>query len=284
MYTIDMKENKVILKVNKEFNGFDLMDYFLSYHINKSVINNLINNKKIKINNEIIKHNKYNLTCNDEIEILFEVEDIKPYKKEVFVIYEDEHIIVVNKQANILVHEDGNTTDTLTNAVSYYLTQNKKCGYAYPIHRLDYETTGIVIFAKNRLALSFLSVSIENYEVKKEYVCLCDGLFSKLEGIINNPIGKDRHSNKQIVTKSGKSAETKYKVINNGKVSKVSVLIKQGRKHQIRVHMASINHPVVGDKIYGNNSVDGLKLHFRKIEFVHPYTRETMTIECKENF
>ena len=174
------------------------------------------------------------------------------YKKNIEILYEDSFIIVVNKPTNILVHSDGLSKETMTNAVNWYFMKKKELCCAYPIHRLDYETTGILIFAKNRLALSYLSVAIESHEVKKEYVCLCRGSFNKLEGEINSSIGKDRHSNKQIVSKTGKPANSKYKVIKNGKISKVKVQIDHGRKHQIRLQCSNKGFPILNDSLYGS--------------------------------
>ena len=284
MYNIYMKESKVILKIKQQDEKQSLFDYLLSYKVNKSFVNHLLNLKKIKLNGSNIIDKNYDIIEGDIIELNIEIEEIEPYAFDIKVIYEDSHIIIVDKPANILVHSDGNTNNTLTNAVKHYLNKKNEICNAYPIHRLDYETTGIVIFAKNKLMLSYLSVSIEKHELLKKYICLCQNPFSSKQGVINSPIAKDRHSNKQIVVKTGKEAESIYKVIKNGKISKVEVQIKHGRKHQIRVHMASIGHPIVGDKIYGNNQKESLKLHFWYVEFIHPYTKEKMMVKCKEKF
>ena len=284
MYNIYMKESKVILKIKQQDEKQSLFDYLLSYKVNKSFVNHLLNLKKIKLNGSNIIDKNYDIVEGDIIELNIEIEEIEPYAFDIKVIYEDSHIIIVDKPANILVHSDGNTNNTLTNAVKHYLNKKNEICNAYPIHRLDYETTGIVIFAKNKLMLSYLSVSIENHELLKKYICLCQNPFSSKQGVINSPIAKDRHSNKQIVVKTGKEAESIYKVIKNGKISKVEVQIKHGRKHQIRVHMASVGHPIVGDKMYGNNQKESLKLHFWYVEFIHPYTKEKMIVKCKEKF
>lgn len=279
-----MKEKELILIIEKEFEGKTLLEYLLTFRINKSYINNLISSKKVILNSVTIKNGNMLIKEGDKIIIMFPIEETTLYNFEIDVIYEDDWIIVVNKPANILVHTDGLTNNTLTNAVHYYLKKKEELIFAFPIHRLDFETTGIVVFAKNKLALAYLSVAIEQHELNKEYVCLCKDPFQKEKGIIDVPIGKDRHSQKQRVSKTGKEALSTYEVIKNGQISKVKVIIEHGRKHQIRVHMSHIKHPIIGDKLYGIEDNKGLKLHFKKVSFIHPYTRKPIELTCKEDF
>ena len=201
-----------------------------------------------------------------------------------FTKYEDDYILIVNKPHKILVHPDGNTSKTLMNAVHNYLSKKVENTFAYPVHRIDFDTTGIVVFAKDPLTLSFLSTEIENHNLIKKYVCLCYNRFPSLSGKIEKNISKDRHSKKQIISKNGKEAISYYKVLENGSVSKVEVTIIHGRTHQIRVHMQSINHPLLGDKIYGKDDGYDLKLHFKNISFFHPFKGEKIFIECEEQF
>lgn len=273
------------IKVIKYYDNMNLSAFLDSFHLGKKNINSILNSKNIKINDVIVVDSNYVLKKDDIIEIN-EPQKINmiPYKIHLDILYEDDFIIIVNKPKNILIHTDGNTYETLTNAVYNYLKTKKERGFAYPVHRIDYETTGIVLFAKNEMALSFLSVEIENHNVEKEYVCLVHNKFKKTKDIINKPIGRDRHSEKQVVCAGGKSAETSYMVLKNDLISKVKVNIKHGRKHQIRVHMSHINHPIVGDSLYGKDDSEELKLHFKKIKFIHPYTREHKEIICQEDF
>ncbi len=284
MYNIIMREKEVVFKVSNDYNKRSLMEYFFRFKINKTYINQLINSKKIFINDTVVKNGSVEIVKNDIIKVIVPVEDIQPYKYDVSVIYEDDWIMVVKKPARMLVHSDGLTNETLTSAVSYYFLKKKEVCSAYPIHRLDYETTGIVIFAKNKFSLAYLSVAIENHELEKEYVCLCSGKFSKVKGVIALPIGKDRHSNKQIVVSTGKEAKSRYEVIKNGEKSKVKVVIDHGRKHQIRVHLSHINHPIVGDKLYSRDAEGDLMLHFRRVAFIHPYTQKRVEFICEEEF
>ena len=279
-----MRERKIVFEIKKDFDNRKLIDYLLEYKVNKKFLNHIINEKKVILNNLVVKSGNVFLSKGDVITISLPVEDIQPFKYDVNILYEDEWIVAVKKPSNMLVHSDGQTTETLTNAVNYYFEKKKDICSAYPIHRLDYETTGIVVFAKNKFSLAYLSVAIEKHELQKEYVCLCEGFFSKCKGTIFAPIGKDRHSNKQIVISSGKEARSFYEVIENGKISKVKVVIEHGRKHQIRVHLAHIKHPIIGDKLYGNESSKSLKLHFKKVVLTHPYTKKQMEIICEEEF
>ena len=272
------------IKVLKHFENISIADFLLGFHLSKPTIKTLEVNGKILLNGDVVSFD-HKLLDGDKLVINFdEKQNIIPYNYSIEVLYEDEYIVVVNKPSNILIHSDGNTYETLTNAVYNYLKKKTKNAFAYPVHRIDYETTGIVVFAKNKLSLAYFSKEIEEHNILKQYVCLCHGKFKNKEGVISLPISKDRHSNKQIVNAKGKEAESIYKVINfKNNISKVLVEIKHGRRHQIRVHLSSLNHPIVGDKIYGRADGD-LKLHFKKVGFVHPYTKENIVIECGEIF
>lgn len=276
------KEFKYI--ISEKFDNFTIESFFLSFHFGKDKVNSCLFNGKIKLNGKIVDNKAETLQKNDVLTITFLYKENNKYKIVINVVYEDEYIIVVNKPQGILIHTDGNTDNTLTNAVLNYLNEKEEKPYAYPVHRIDYDTTGIVIFAKDPLTLSYLSFEIEKHTFLKEYICLCYGKFEVLEGIINKKIGKNRHNNKQIISKTGKTAISKFKVLENDKVSKVLVEIQHGRKHQIRIHLSSINHPIIGDSLYGKNDKKKLKLHFRRVIFFHPFILKKMEIYCEENF
>mgnify|MGYP000997831752 CR=1 FL=1 len=210
---------------------------------------------------------------------------VKPYNGEVKIVYEDEDLVIVNKPSGLLIHEDGNTFNTLTNRLNFHYQQQ---GIDYPVlpaHRLDYDTSGIVVFAKHFMSLADLSKQFEDQSVKKIYVAMVDNLMTKKEGQITYKIGKDRHSKKQVVTDTGKDASTYYKVINEFEnQSKVEVEIKGGRTHQIRVHMAYIGHTLVGDVLYGKTPNSRLLLHFKKITLRHPRTHKPFSFTIEETF
>lgn len=240
----------------------------------------------IRVNGEIKKlHDR--IKENDIISFKLAPLDgaVKPFNGEVKIVYEDEDVVIVNKPSGLLIHEDGNTFNTLTNRLNFYYQQQ---GFDYPVlpaHRLDYDTSGIVVFAKHFMSLADLSKQFEDQSVKKIYVAVVDHLMPKKEDQITYNIGKDRHSKKQVVTPTGKDASTYYRVINEFEnQSKVEVEIKGGRTHQIRVHMAYIGHPLVGDILYGKTPNSRLLLHFKKITFRHPRTNKPFSFTIEETF
>ncbi len=247
---------KVKLK-NESINSF-----LNRMHLSKKKIYDLKINKKISGN-----FNNFDELLN--CEIIINLDETINYRAEdglLDIIYEDDNYLVVNKKRGIIIHDESNS---LANIVaSYFIKNNIKAEVRYP-SRLDRNTTGVVIFPKNMLIASYLDNLFANDCIKKEYVCLCHNEFKQEKGTINYNISTDRHNNNKMVTTiNGKKAITNYKVIKNGKISYVSVSIKTGRTHQIRVHFSKIGHPILGDDIYGLN--DGkLMLHCRLIEFIN---------------
>jgi len=277
--------NTIDLLVPQLFDQKKLRDYLNYFHLSKSNIYKLELYRQVTSDNIIIKSDDL-LSVGQSISIQYEPElNTIAYQGEIEVLYEDDDLLIVNKPAYLLVHTDGQTIDTLTNRVQYYFQSKDMEFDAYPVHRIDYETSGMIIFAKHFLAQSYFSYLFEAQEIKKMYVCVCRNPFKEKEGIINQPIGKDRHTSKQIISPTGKACETRYQVIEEKEgLTKVLVEIKGGRKHQIRVHLASINHPIVGDKLYGVNDYKRMLLHFKHVEFIHPRTMELFVFTAKEPF
>lgn len=270
--------------VYSNFKFKSLKEMLSFYKLSNDNIKKLIYLKAIKVNEEVINDIEYKLNKKDLVyidELLIKQNHYVPYKYDIKVLYEDNDILLVYKPPFMLVHPDGNTNETLVNAVSYYY-RNQDVIFEH-LHRLDFETSGIVMFSKNILAHSYLVNLFENREIVKRYICLCHGYFNKNTGYIDKAIGKDRHSNnKQIIFSGGKAAFTKYEVLENGKISKLAVEIKGGRKHQIRVHLAHINHPIAGDKLYGiKDNFESLCLEFVYIKFIHPRTLESFEYELE---
>ena len=267
------------LRVNKLYSNLTIKDLLKEYHVGRGKIEELRVNKSIKLNGSIVNLE----TKIKENDILsFQVEEklnFTPSNKSVEVVYEDDQILIVNKPSGILIHPDGNQNcDTLVNRVArYYLDHGIKIEVRYA-HRIDVETSGLVLFCKNFLCHSKLNHEIEKHIVTREYRALVSGTLSKKEGVINFSIGKDRHSsNKFRVSDSEKAkvAITNYKVIKTIKnKSLVSCVLETGRTHQIRVHLSSIKHPLLGDTLYGGNKkeIDRVALHSFRIKLINPFS------------
>ena len=262
-----------------------LENYLKEISLPKKVINELVLEKRISLNGEVISL-KTMLKKNDIIYFDlndYDLNDIVPFKKNINIVYEDDEVILVKKDRGILIHSDGNTNETLLNAVSFYLENqgfNNKCRV---LHRIDLDTTGLVLFSKNLLSYYFINKQMEDENIKKVYIAIVNGYLEQNNGVLDYSIGRNRHVNNQyIVSKSGKKAYTEYKVLErkNNK-TKVEVTIKTGRTHQIRVHCSHIKHSLIGDKIYGNGGK--LMLHSYLLGFVHPYTNKYQEFVCKES-
>lgn len=207
------------------------------------------------------------------------------------IIYEDNDIVVVNKAKGMVVHPAvGNPDGTLVNAIMAHCKDNLSGigGELRPgiVHRLDKDTSGLLIIAKNDRAHLAMSEQIQNREVKKTYLALVRGIVPENEATIKMPIGRSTKDRKKMaVTKSGKEAITHFKVLERfNKYSYLEVKIETGRTHQIRVHLAEIGYPVVGDMVYSNGKnefgVEGQMLHAKSLDFKHPITGKEMHLEA----
>lgn len=248
--------------------------------------NILVNGKKQKVS--------YKVFCGDIISIQ-EVEpqsiELKAQKIPIEVIYEDTDIIVVNKPKGMVVHPaNGNPDGTLVNAVMA-ICENSLSGIGGEIrpgivHRLDKDTSGILIVAKNDKAHVNMSEQIKNHEVKKTYIALVRGIVKENEATINMPIGRSNSDRKKMtVDKKGKNAITHIKVLKRyDKYTLLEINIETGRTHQIRVHLSHIGYPIIGDYTYSNGKnefgVTGQCLHAKRLEFKHPITGKQMVLEA----
>lgn len=260
----------------------DLLTFLQSFHLSKKNIQELFANKRLAINGiEAIKNVRYEQ--GDLILIdYYEDTEIKPFYQKLDIVYEDEDILAINKPVNLLVHPDGNSNQTLDNMVfAYYLQKNNALNPRH-LHRLDKDTSGLVLYAKHLLAHAFLNYQIEKELIEKHYYAIIEGTIEEPSGIIDLPIGRNRHeSNKYLVNLQGKSAVTVYNTVKSSKnFSLLDVVIKTGRTHQIRVHLSHLNHPIVGDKLYGKPA-RRLMLHAYGLVFIHPRTRQKVNIRTR---
>jgi 23S rRNA pseudouridine1911/1915/1917 synthase len=266
-----------VTNINKEYDNCSLKDFLSSFSLSSDKIKYFINNNCCYING-IIDNNKI-LKEHDEICIdtsFYDNNDILPIKKELNILYEDEYLLIVEKIANCIIYPDSENNDiTMANYVSnYYLEKNLDYKVRHA-HRLDYETTGVLIYAKDVITHAALSKMIEEKTLVRKYLAIIEGKSQNKKGFIEAPIGKHRHKkNTMLVSKTGKYAKTFYEVKKeNNKYSMVLLKLDTGRTHQIRVHMSHINHPLVGDIKYGANIKESrVLLHSYIVDFIHPIT------------
>lgn len=284
-----------------EFNINDSKD--ISIRIDKFLVNNmdnksrsfiqgLIDEETVLVNNKKIKSN-YKLRENDVITVIMKEPkelEVTPENIDLDIVYEDEDLIVVNKPKGLVVHPaPGNYSGTLVNGLLYHCKDLSGInGVIRPgiVHRIDKDTSGILVIAKNDESHNELAKQFKDHSIKREYYALVEGKFSKLEGTIDKPIGRNKKDRlKMGIVEDGKRAVTHYEVIEqyNKGVSLVKCRLETGRTHQIRVHMASISHPLVGDLVYGNKkpkiNINGQVLHAKTLGFVHPRTKEYMEFD-----
>jgi 23S rRNA pseudouridine1911/1915/1917 synthase len=201
---------------------------------------------------------------------------------EVPILFEDAHVLVVSKPADMATHpnEAGQTGTCMNHVIAHV---NKQGGvYAEHVHRLDQGTKGLVLIAKHPLIKSMLDRMLEEKKIIRTYEAIVDGYMTQKSGSIRTSIGTDRHdSARRAVSPSGQTAITHFEVVGqDANFTKVNVILETGRTHQIRVHFSSIGHPVTGDRMYGSRTrQDNYSLQARKLQFVHPITKEMVIVE-----
>jgi 23S rRNA pseudouridine1911/1915/1917 synthase len=225
------------------------------------------------------------LSSDDKIQIKFFSDQefgVIPSYYDINILYEDDHLLVVNKPKGIDTHpNEPNETDTLANAVAFYLQSKGESRKIFHIQRLDRNTTGAILFAKHPFIGAILDRMLEERKIKRTYLALTDGILKKKHGTIDSPIGRDRHHpTKRRVSKTGQKAVTHYKLIKILQKQKISLIqcdLDTGRTHQIRVHLSSIGHPISGDTLYGGKPIFPRQaLHAGKLMFIHPLTAENI--------
>ena len=284
---------KIVINDNYKNERLDKVVSMIDSTITRTMAKKLIDDGKILVNN-VIQKPSYTTSLNDIIlidkpeatETTIEAQAIP-----VPIIYEDDDIIVVNKPKGMVVHPaNGNPDGTLVNAILNICkgTLSGIGGKIRPgiVHRLDKDTSGIIIIAKNDLAHVKMSEEIQNRKVIKKYIALVRGVIPENEATIDMPIGRSTKDRKKMaVNKNGKKAVTHFKVIERfEKYTLLDIKIDTGRTHQIRVHLAEIGYPVIGDEVYSNGKnefgVKGQMLHAKSLEFEHPITHKKLYLEA----
>lgn len=270
------------------------IDSFLASELDytRSYLKKLILDGLVKVNGSSIKPN-YKLKEGDSVDVNIpkakEI-DLRPENIPLDIIYEDDDIIVINKPQGMVVHPaPGNYNGTLVNALLYHCKNLSGInGELRPgiVHRLDKDTSGVMVVAKNDKAHLDLSNQIKERTILKKYIAIVEGVIKDDEGSIEVPIGRDHVERKKMaVTEYGRYALTLYKVLERYKNnSLIEATIKTGRTHQIRVHMSYIGHPIVGDEVYGYKkqrfNLLGQALHSKLLGLVHPSKKIYMEFEA----
>ena len=264
-----------------------IQEFFDEYIPSKKVQHLLIQNKNILLDGNPVKREDDIVGLSLDINIYPETYIYEKNSLEPDVVYEDEIILIVNKPKDVLVHSDGSDEMTLTKMVeSYYIDRNYIS--ALPIHRLDKETSGLVVYSKSPVFQPLLDLYLSQKKIRRNYLAFVEG---KMElgkiFTIDKPIGKDRHNpNKRIIYKNGQNALTKVRCIGVNKARNYSILmcsLETGRTHQIRVHLSSVGYPILNDDLYGHSSDLCIRmgLFAESIEMYHPLKEDNMEIECE---
>lgn len=274
------------------------IDRYLSEEMedrSRSYIQKLIKDQYVIVNQKPVKAN-YRLSLGDMVEITLpeaKEPDIIPENIPLDILYEDQDIIIVNKPKQMVVHPaPGHYSGTLVNALMYHCGQELSGinGTMRPgiVHRIDMDTTGSLIVCKNDMAHQSLSEQLKIHSIKRVYVAIVHGNIKEDNGTVNSPIGRHPTERKKmsIHTKNGRNAITHYKVLERfGEYTYIQCELETGRTHQIRVHMSSIGHPLVGDQVYGPRKcpfpkLQGQTLHAKTLGIIHPRTGEYLEINA----
>lgn len=289
-------EDIIEISIEKEQAG-ERIDKLITEIINsgysRSYIQKLISNENVLVNNKPVKSN-YKVSENNVIKIMIpypEELNIEPENIPLDIVYEDEDIILINKPKGMVVHPAaGHYSGTMVNALLYHCNNLSGInGVMRPgiVHRIDMNTTGIIVACKNDASHISLSEQLKEHSITRYYYAICHNCFNETTGTVNAPIGRHPNDRKKMAInyKNGKEAITHYEVIENLKnYSFIKCRLETGRTHQIRVHMASISHPLLGDDIYCNAKspfdLQGQTLHAGVLGFIHPRTGKYVEFEA----
>lgn len=277
----------IIKYINKD-NYNTVNDVLINeFQFSSRLMSKLIKNKKIYLNNSFCDTRK-SINYNDEIVVDLSGKEnnsnIVATNMDLDIIYEDDWFLVVNKQPGIAVHPSSlHYSDSLSNGVKFYFDKIGLKKKIRVVNRLDYNTSGIVVFAKCEYIHEQFSKQMMQHIFQKEYLCIINGFLDNSYGIIDLPIDRKQGSIiERCIDKNGQKSITHYEVLKTfSDYSLVKCILETGRTHQIRVHFSAIGHPLLGDTLYGiaSNLINRQALHSNKIDLIHPITKEHLSFE-----
>lgn len=291
-----MTENQVLLKVTVDDQGTRI-DKYLSQMMpeqSRSYLQKIIKDGAVFSNLKAVKSN-YKVVAGDDIQITLPEPvslDVTPEEMDLDIIYEDDDVILINKPKGIVVHPSaGHENHTLVNGIMFHCKDNLSTinGVMRPgiVHRIDKDTTGVIVICKNDKSHSCLAEQLKEHSITRKYHAIVYNNFVEDEGMVNAPIGRSTSDRKKMSVnyKNGRDAITHYKVLKRfGKFTYVECTLETGRTHQIRVHMSSIGHPLLGDDVYGPTkcpyNLQGQTLHAKVLGFIHPTTNEYVEFDA----
>jgi len=268
------------------------LDIYISEELNisRSKVQKLIKDNRILVGG-ITRNASYNIKLDDEIEVNDDLTftiDIKPEKMDIDVLYEDDDLLIINKESGIVVHPaPGHYTNTLVNGLMYKFELSSKDKIRPGIvHRIDKDTSGLLLVAKNDFTHEALSEMIKDKKVKRTYLALVDGVIMHDTGTIDAPIGRDPNNRQKmaVTEENSKEAITHFRVLKRFKNNTLlECILDTGRTHQIRVHLAYINYPITNDPVYNNKKATsfGQMLHSKSLILSHPRTNNEISTEAE---
>jgi len=290
MIKVEKLDNHLHIIVPSEWNGITIDDLLKNrWQLAKKRIHQMRMGKVVKQNDLSVPFaNKLKVGDQLVFENIFFEKDYgnKPSPKPVQILFEDDFLLIANKPAQVATHPNCSAdTDTLANRIVHYLAIKNESAKVQHIHRLDKDTSGAVLFAKSSFIGGILDKQLEERKIKRTYMAIVHGKLQKNKGTINAPIGRDRHHpTRRRISNTGQSAVTHYEVIGFDAAKNLSQIVCQldtGRTHQIRVHLSSIGHPLVGDVLYGGKPLFYRQaLHAKYLSFIHPLTMEKINVEA----